>query len=1242
MKELNLKEKIQNLISGHQKNGCPEGEFGYRDLTPESDTKNSEEYIRALHWAIKNKEVKNIALSGPYGSGKSSVIKTYLEKYPKTKYLSISLAAFSTPTKSVNGEDDKTSSLADDWTLDDVDENVIEEGILKQLFYRVDVGKIPQSRYRKIKKLSYWKIFFSLLLLTVVALAVYLEINPNVFEVFKNTVINNGEIFHLNQWSSYAVFTVTIFGLLLLITTVIKYVMSNFKIANINLGDKASISKKEEKESIFDKSLDEIVYFFESTTYDTVFIEDLDRFNQPNIFIKLRELNTVINNYDNIKRKVVFIYAIKDDMFKDEERTKFFDFIVPVIPYINATNSGEILRGLLKFEKGADGVYKSKNYDISDRYIWKISPFVQDMRVLTNICNEFLVYKRTLKTTKLKDEEMFSMITFKNLYPKEFAELQAERGIVKQAFQEKEKFVINEKQKLEEQIVPKREILENVHSDILFSLQEIKHAFLGFLSYDNGTYYPLKNLQINNRSQYSYGEILKEDFDLTKFDDINQLIIGYDVSNGYYEQSHTVSNVKQKMASEGSKYLKRMNDLKFSEKSKKQELISEIQNLEEKIAKIDGYSLKELIDEFGEDFLPEGISKYGILKFLLINGYINEGYVDYINYFHPNSITKDENDYLRSIRMRNKAKNFAFEIKNLQQVSDRIYDAEYRQTETLNYILTDFMLIQCSEKTNKKYYFDGFELDKGMEHYQFTKEYIERDQNVNDFVSELCKYYRHMWKNIAEDVSLLDETKYKYLSLILNNATMDQIVILDEVEHSDCIKNFIVEDEKSLAYLNGVSADVLIELISRQSIIFREINNVGADAKVLNYIYQNDMYELNNSMISSVIKFYHPNLADGIGNAHYTTILNADVNVLNNRIWNDFEDYINRFVLGIDENVSEDINAVEDIIERLANTNIELAIAVLDKEKVSWDDLDECCENNVEKDKKKEIWNYLLDNRRISYTWKNFESYYNEFGITIELSGWFNQNCGDIVKSEKTDKINNECIKNIIINSEITVQTAEQVADNYKCDEEIEFDVSKLPEDKINLLIRKHYIRYSVSKTEKIRNHARDSFGAYCKEYIDDFVNDLPSISLTESEIVMLLNDTTINKKYKPGILKKISASSMTEKLAKTIANNQFNADKVYVECAWKILDNAGRHMLLVHHLQVYSIAEISRLLTELGGEWSKLSDNKSRHKEEISIDVNGHNEKLLSQLQRKGFITSHPVKKVRENSFFEVWVKQQ
>lgn len=60
--------------------------------------------------------------------------------------------------------------------------------------------------------------------------------------------------------------------------------------------------------------------------------------------------------------------------------------------------------------------------------------------------------------------------------------------------------------------------------------------YFGILSYDNGTYYPLKNLQINNGTKYSYREIIKEDFDLTKFENMNQVIIGYDISNDYYEK----------------------------------------------------------------------------------------------------------------------------------------------------------------------------------------------------------------------------------------------------------------------------------------------------------------------------------------------------------------------------------------------------------------------------------------------------------------------------------------------------------------------------------------------------------------------------------------------------------------------------------------------------------------------------------------------------------------------------------
>ena len=68
----------------------------FTNLAPIDNIENGEEYLNTLHWAIKQKNVKNIALAGPYGSGKSSIIETYLKKHKiiKWKTLRISMATF--------------------------------------------------------------------------------------------------------------------------------------------------------------------------------------------------------------------------------------------------------------------------------------------------------------------------------------------------------------------------------------------------------------------------------------------------------------------------------------------------------------------------------------------------------------------------------------------------------------------------------------------------------------------------------------------------------------------------------------------------------------------------------------------------------------------------------------------------------------------------------------------------------------------------------------------------------------------------------------------------------------------------------------------------------------------------------------------------------------------------------------------------------------------------------------------
>lgn len=135
----------------------------YRDLTPIDSVENGDEYIEALNWAFQNKKVKNIALTGPYGAGKSSIIETFLRKNDEDKSalnkirisaLKISMATF---LKGNAATDEPNGKIQ-------IDADEVEKGILKQLFYKVEPGKIPQSRYRKLHPIKKLKTFFYVLM----------------------------------------------------------------------------------------------------------------------------------------------------------------------------------------------------------------------------------------------------------------------------------------------------------------------------------------------------------------------------------------------------------------------------------------------------------------------------------------------------------------------------------------------------------------------------------------------------------------------------------------------------------------------------------------------------------------------------------------------------------------------------------------------------------------------------------------------------------------------------------------------------------------------------------------------------------------------------------------------------------------------------------------------------------------------------------------------------------------------
>lgn len=1211
----------------------------YEDMAPQSDIENADVYFDALSWALKNKKIKNVALTGPYGSGKSSVIKSYLEMHPRIKSLNISLATF---------------DVNDDYDY----ETLIEKGILKQLFYKIDSNKIPQSRYRKIKNIC-WRQYFIIITVAVgLLLAGVIFCYPDVIDKVLNYFIYISQYYEISK--IYVSVIVIMFSLLFIavISYVLKWCISKFRIAEISIADKAKFTDDKNENSIFDKALDEIIYFFEMTKYNVVFIEDVDRFNTSEIFVKLRELNTLLNNYDLIKRRIVFVYAIKDDMFNDQERTKFFDFIIPIIPIINSTNSGEKLLEKLKFEKKEDGTEKSTIYDISSKYINLISPFIEDMRLLTNICNEFSIYKQTLNSIKLRDEAMFSMMVFKSLYPREFSKAEAEKGVIKQSFEDKIKFVETKKNELDDDKERFVKILQNIEKDVLENEQEVKAALIHYLEGNNGQF----NYCDIGADRYDYQDIMDDSFDLNLLKKDTRMDIRS--QNNIWRSIDSMKNDKNIQ-----RYLSRLDYIKYN---KDREIIREkINDINKVVEEIHSFSLRELIDKYGSDIIfSDEVQNNKFLIFLLSKGFINEDYADYINYFHPNSITKDEMNFIRKVRMQETGEDWTQTMKNVAQVCARIEDYEFKQIQILNFDIVDYIITKQKDSDKCRFLFDGF-LNGNKKYYEFTKKYIERNKNIEIFVPLICSRNCKLWHEIVNDNLLSNDKKFEYLALILEYANMEDISLQNSNSYIDKnkliidengtlaepekrgIAEFIENNKNALVKLSNIPYDIMVVFINRQKVCFSNIEIEGADEMVLEYIFSNNYYKLNWNMLTSLFRLYFPDLLNTLKNANYTTIKKANFWPLNNRLEknNEFDSYVRQFVVGQNENTQENIEAVEEILERKFVNEIELCKEVIDHENIIWKDFTGCCVCEEKyKQERKQIWDYILEKDKIINAWETFVGYYMEYSITNELLEWTEKNITELIKCDRPDNLTDIIIKDLIIKN-ISYETFSLIISTYNI-EYFDLDLAKFEYDRIEVLVNNRYVPYSHEYLKSMYKVAPEQVVNYLICNKNEFVNDIENVDLEIETVSALIARNCFNELEINSLLRQVPISNVDETLAMEIRKLNIPVEKRIVDRAWELLKVENRYQLLLNQIDIFTIQEISEKLHSLAFEYKQLADISRRHKEFLPIDKYGYNEKLLKKLWNLDYISSYRIdeyyiedtpkhEKIKKTRY-EVWIRKK
>ena len=119
-----------------------------KPLRPCHNLKQHRIYVDALNNAVEQGGVTNIALSGPYGVGKSSILEGFWDEHPGAMFISLSTLGFSKPTvaKSLKSSDGSISPQT----------NQIQKEIVKQLLYRKPPKELPASRFKRIQKPD-WK-----------------------------------------------------------------------------------------------------------------------------------------------------------------------------------------------------------------------------------------------------------------------------------------------------------------------------------------------------------------------------------------------------------------------------------------------------------------------------------------------------------------------------------------------------------------------------------------------------------------------------------------------------------------------------------------------------------------------------------------------------------------------------------------------------------------------------------------------------------------------------------------------------------------------------------------------------------------------------------------------------------------------------------------------------------------------------------------------------------------------------
>ena len=1035
-------------------------EYFFQKLTPKDDADISV-YDEAINFVFENNDITNVAISGAYSAGKSSVIESYKNKHRELNFVHISLAHFRNP---------------DEEEVNIVRESVLEGKILNQLIHQISVEKIPQTNFRVKKETSKKGIIFmtailSLLLGSVTYLLLFGTMSSFVGNLSDGIIKDLLSVFTGN-YTAVIVAAIAVISSITCIFNLIKIQVNKNLFHRISIqGNEIEIFESQE-DSYFDKYLNEVLYLFEQVEADAIVFEDMDRFNANSIFERLRE----VNNLTNIQRRnkvrgkkkntqykpLRFLYLLRDDIFITKDRTKFFDYIIPIVPVLDGSNAYEQFMKHLKQGNIFD------NFD--DVFLQRLSLYIDDMRVLKNVYNEFVVYMHRLDNTDLNWNKMLAMIVYKNLFPRDFSNLQLAKGYVHELFEQKDKLAIETLNKLRERESERKETINRINEETLIDVQEIDDAYEA--KYKRLPQHPHYYNRLSEEGEKQKNKLELEKNERKRGIEINKEGRVLEYEEKLTKTQYEISVTKTKLLSE----------LITRENSDEVFLINSINPVGEE-------------EEYKE---IKSSDYFELLKFLIRDGYIDETYTDYMTYFYEESLTANDKTFLRRITDKRGAE-YEYKLKEVQKVlaSSALRIVDFSEEETLNFDLLNGLLERQGVTKYQEYLRTLINQIQSSKNIDFISKYYDTEKNSIMFIQKLNEQWTELFSYIVNNKAMSSEQIKRYS---LDTLYCSDKQVIEQVNAEKCLSDYISSQADYLA-IESPNVDKIREQLEVLQVSFKSIDYESSNKDLFNMIYEESLYDLTFENVELMLrKQYNVTDSYSIQHRNYTLVQSKGNSPLASYIDFNLGIYLDEILQHCNGQVEDD----EDMTLSIIND-----VSLDDEHKIQYIKALITRISDVISIENVELWIPAIQNDIVILSASNAVNYFKSYGMSNELVNFINKMDESISFEEVNETFESELVNkffdSVAFNNTIKTNEYIKILKDLKYVYN-SFSAEEIDSDKICLLIKNKIIKMTEENLLLIRKNYPDQIMYFIQHNLGKYLEIMTSDIFSYEEALKILD----------------------------------------------------------------------------------------------------------------------------------------